>query len=343
MVSATVVLTRFLSECTIQRVAARFAKVHPTPEALAKYLQEHPKADRTKHSVKEKDDHTANPEAAPTSESTPKAPEAKAEKPSAQKAPAKIEAPQIVTPKRSGAGTGKGPIDLPGSSDEGRKKFDESVTSTRANWYKDDYISAASRVMETAGVSQAKIRSSVRWAATWNGSSSDEDTAEFIEGLANPDSFARAKYEATQAIIRSKLRDLQKRHIIDKDGYVTLYRGVIDAQATELRQGRSEDETHEVETKVRGLSSWSESSKAAEKFTDKTDVILESKVHYSRIALCWHGENADYDTLGEREWVVIGEESGKCKARMHSSGTLQSRSGGDENYGYFKYDSKKDF
>lgn len=38
----------------IDRIASRFAMEHDTPEAMAKYLEKHKKADRSKHTVKKK-------------------------------------------------------------------------------------------------------------------------------------------------------------------------------------------------------------------------------------------------------------------------------------------------
>jgi hypothetical protein len=46
---------------TVQRVAARYAMEHSSPEALKEYLTEHPKADPSKHIVKERDDHEEGP------------------------------------------------------------------------------------------------------------------------------------------------------------------------------------------------------------------------------------------------------------------------------------------
>jgi hypothetical protein len=313
----------------------------PSDGALQEYLKKHPKADPAKHSVK-------SPGAPPAQAPKPKrAPRKRAPKepdtggaeaaPEAKDpggAPAKTE---TVTPTASGAGKGKGPIAFQTSSSEISKQYDDSAKSTRADWYKENTLSPVSRIMQSTGASSNAMTESKDWSKTWMKVSTDESVEKFLSALNDPDSFARAQYEATQAVIRSKLEVLQKRGVIDKDGYVTLYRGVKHSQASELRDGRSRGETHDVEAKVRGLSSWSERPQTAmrEEYTDSRDAILEQKVHFSRVAVCWHSESAEYDSNNEREWVVIGEESGACKATLHSRETLLKRGntfGYDDNY-----------
>lgn len=52
MATSTSALVEFENALLVDRVATRFAMEHDSPEALKKYLQDHPDADKSKHSVK---------------------------------------------------------------------------------------------------------------------------------------------------------------------------------------------------------------------------------------------------------------------------------------------------
>jgi hypothetical protein len=263
-------------------------------------------------------------------------PETKSETKSKPKSKGTTKKPELVKATFKGAGKGYGPITFKGRDEATEKKYDDVVKKTQKKWkqWKDMKTSVAQDVMAEAGVEKHTVRESYHWSRDWVDKSTDEACEDYLEQLNVPGSYARAHYEATQAVLRSKLPALQKRGIIDKDGYVTLHRGVKRGQAERLRGNLSKNKAHEVKAAVRGLSSWSESAKAATdgEFFDDNEVVLTQKIHYSRIAVSWHAENGNYDEFGEREWVVIGDESGTIEATMHSLKTIEPHRAKYEDY-----------
>lgn len=321
-----------------QKIIREMLKEIPLPTPKPKKPK--PPAESSKTEAPKSPD--AKPAESPKVEA-PKTPESavgKAPAPKPKKTPAKKtkgKAPQLVKPTKKGAGKGSDAITFQGSSDEVRKTYDKHAASTKLDW-DDDFNSPISKILWDSD-NDKHAEKDKRWTKDWVRESTDEGVAEFLTELHKPDSFARAKYEATQAVLRTKLEALKKRGLVDEDGYVKLYRGVQGPQAQSIRKGRGTDQEHDVDVQVRGLSSWSEDPTVANAFCSD-QVILEQKVHISRIAVSWHAENEEWDSNTEREWVVIAPEDGNIKAKLHSHATLKGRDKPGEKWGYPKYDKK---
>lgn len=143
------------------------------------------------------------------------------------------------------------------------------------------------------------------WTDFWVEESTD-DAAEIANAGVHTDGhFARAQYAATQALLKQRLPELQAKGVVDKDGYVTLYRGITaDAQGEALEAALATSRTGAVEMDVRATSSWSESHASARRnFASHSGIVVEHRVHYTN-AFAYH-ENERWDENDEYEWTLI--------------------------------------
>lgn len=115
--------------------------------------------------------------------------------------------------------------------------------------------------------------------------------------------YARGKYAATQEALEARRTSLP----IDADGYVTLYRGIKYEQAEGARQKRVSGKR--VDVRVRPLSSWSSSRSSARVFTNGHNIVIQARVHYSRIFSQYEQVEAAMRRYGdgESEWIVIND------------------------------------
>jgi len=269
------------SQTIAQRVLRRYlrAKEWPSKPALQQYLQEHPKADKAKHWVKGDPAHKDKP-----SES--------------KKSPKKKSAPSESTsaPKRR-AIPGRGEIEI--------KRFariNEDMVYEVGDVPSDK--AAYSAIMDAVGKSSEAYYAR-DWTMGWAGSSEPESIEEFTSLVNVPGSWSNLKYSAVQTLIETRKEKLISRGVMDKDGYVTLYRGIGPPQMYEI-----EDDADGCDLGVRGLSSWSEDEGVAERFASNDDQegkVMKCKIHYSRIVTMWETENDEW--RGEKEWTVMADDN----------------------------------
>lgn len=217
---------------------------------------------------------------------------------------------------------------------KGKAKIEiESIKSKAAEFFAQNGVTlrsthapnAVDHVMSDAGV----LRDADTWAGHWYSSSSGaradigklaltdkpkgpnapKDIARRIEGDAGVRAdkavqFARTKYAASQAAIEHRVKSGKPPRGIDEDGYVTVYRGIKDAQADGLRKARAL--AGEVDVAVRSASSWSVKRTAALKFSLRSGVVVKARVHYSRFISQFEQERVSMDRYGdsESEWIL---------------------------------------
>jgi len=267
-----------------QRVLLRYlqAKEWPSQPALKQYLQQHPKADKTKHWVKGDPAHKGKP-------GKPKK--------SPKKAPSTpSEAESTAAPKRRVI-QGRGEIEVERFTGFDRELVDEVAFVPSGD--KAPY----SALMEGAGKSNEAYYAR-DWTMGWQGSSEPEAIEEFMSQVHEPGSWANLKYSAVQTLIEAKKEKLIQRGVMDRAGYVTLYRGIGYPQSDDI----DNDET-ECSLGLRGLSSWSESMDTADSFAHKDGEdgkVMKCRIHYSRIVTMWETENDSW--RGEKEWTVMADE-----------------------------------
>lgn len=119
------------------------------------------------------------------------------------------------------------------------------------------------------------------WADAWVGNSTKYGADKFIDGIADESHFAHAMYESTQALFREKMAELQALGVVDADGYLHVFRGVKNKQATALDRALNKSEFAKL--KVHSVSSWSASHRVARRFARKDGVVAQQRVHFSRV------------------------------------------------------------
>jgi hypothetical protein len=386
------VVLKFLAS----KVAQRFAMEFPSQEALQKYLQQHPKADKSNHSVKKTEapsdkvvqkptqDAKAQPDVqAPTSGKEVE-PEGgrysrfltkmihtfQGKTPTKEQISEIMESvnsvvadygherykglsqinelaqslgvklvsddrdlkPQkgsseVVTPTSNGFGRNSGEINLGG---ELRARYDEiahQVGGAREN-HEESIVSVYAA---KSGLSESDVKKLSDWTEKWvSGVQQDggeggvgvtindqEMVDEFCEGLKDPNSWQRHKYEATQAYIRKNMSALVGRGVMDKDGYLTLYRGFRGSAAQKYKKGNYIREvaiSDRASLRTRGLAAWSENRDGAKSFArdsggSYSGFVAQQKIHYTRVVNMWQGENDRWHTE-EAEYSILPPESG---------------------------------
>ncbi len=120
--------------------------------------------------------------------------------------------------------------------------------------------------------------------------------------------YARAKYAATQAALEHRIASGELTTVIDRDGYITLYRGIKHEQARDLRLAREQGESTVVD--FRSVSSWSTDRDVAERFSDHNNIVVQARVHYTRIFSQYEQEEIAMRRYGDREaeWIVVADE-----------------------------------
>jgi outer membrane biosynthesis protein TonB len=249
------------------------------------------------------------PKPKPEAKPAPK-PEAKPE-PESSKPESEPERKSKTKPEEGAAKARKGSkLSLPKPDAALIKKLDSAVSSSKPKKrIQPGSPSHVARLLQAAGASPEVVEKAEKWSEKWvyggaesgKMDASKDAIADFTKALEKPNSWARMKYEATQATIRADMKRLQKEGIMDAEGYVTLYRGVRGKQAKSLK-GQSE-----VDLEVRGLSSWSDSAKCANKFSDENQVVLATKIHYTRVAGMWSSEGYYWTGKDEHEWSIISD------------------------------------
>jgi hypothetical protein len=124
-----------------------------------------------------------------------------------------------------------------------------------------------------------------------------------LAGLNDPKSHINAQYHATQALLKHHLPELQARGIVDKDGYVRLYRGVKTKQGNKLTAAMDKSPDGTVTMDVRGTSSWTASHSVARSFANYSGVVVQQRVHISN-ALVVHNFESKWH-LKEAEWALV--------------------------------------
>lgn len=168
----------------------------------------------------------------------------------------------------------------------------------------------AKRKVSTTGVVKEALGEQTavqahKWKQKWVDDSTDEAADEVLGGINNPSHHAHAQYHATQALLRQHLPEMQRRGIVDADGYITLYRGVKkEGQGSKLEASFARAKDGSVPMDVRGVSSWSGSHKVArESFAQSDGTVVQHRVHYSN-ALAVHNFEHRW-TLKEIEWTLV--------------------------------------
>ena len=116
-----------------------------------------------------------------------------------------------------------------------------------------------------------------------------------------------AQYQATQALLRQPLPELQKRGIVDADGYVTLYRGIKPyEQGPELERGFASSSDGSIDMAVRAASSWSASHKIARRHAHAEGTVVQQRVHVSNALVVHHFEPSW--RMEEVEWTLFSPD-----------------------------------
>lgn len=265
-----------------QRVLWRYlvAKEWPSKPALQEYLQQHPKADKTKHWVKGDPAHTKKP--------------GKPESKKPKKAPSRDES--APAPKRYPI-QGRGEIEI-----ERFTGFDQEQVDSMASTIGGDRAPYA-ELLSKSGKSR-EAYAARDWTFGWSASSEPEAIEEFMIGVRMPGHWANLKYSAVQTMLEARKAKLIERGVMDENGFVTLYRGIGYPQSEQF-----EDHETECELGVRGLSSWSESQGVADSFAHKEGddgKVMKCRIHYSRIVTMWETESDDWTS--EKEWTVMADD-----------------------------------
>jgi hypothetical protein len=156
------------------------------------------------------------------------------------------------------------------------------------------------------------------WGKQWVAQSTAKGADALLTGIDKPAHHLHAQYHATQALLKQHLPQLQKAGIVDKDGYITLYRGVkADGQGGKLESAFSKSTDGLVHMDVRGASSWSASHRVARSFAMYNGVVVQQKVHYSNAAAVHHFEPKW--GLKEQEWVLVAKQNKFKVARADES------------------------
>ncbi len=161
------------------------------------------------------------------------------------------------------------------------------------------------------------------WTHAWVTKSTPALAKDVHDNIGTKGTWANAYYEATQSHMRSQLAKLQADGVVDKDGYLTLYRGVTTHANRDHKAGDP------VSLGVRPVSSWSSNPAEARSFANggsPKGAVLTQKVHYSRIFAA-HTANQPHSNptdqhrqknnwYNESEYVVYSPE-GTVDANVH--------------------------
>lgn len=158
------------------------------------------------------------------------------------------------------------------------------------------------KVVEQA-VDKHTAEQAYKWKAAWVSTSTDGLAESALAGLNDRKSHINAQYHATQALLKHHLPELQKRGIVDKDGYVRLYRGVKVKQGDKLAAAWETSPDGSATLGVRGTSSWTASHGVARSFAGGTGQVVQQRVHISN-ALVVHNFESKWH-LKEAEWALI--------------------------------------
>lgn len=211
--------------------------------------------------------------------------------------------PVVPTNFHATGAVGVGPVQIPVAANM-RATVERAVASSPAEISQHGEITRVHDALKA--VDPTYPHEAERWASSWVGSPTHTTANLFVEALTKP-GWEQAQYAATQASLQHNLPALQKAGIVDKHGYVTLYRGLQGDQAAKVRDEFGSSDVATVST--RKLSSWTESRAVAEEdFARDGGEVLEQRVHTSRIAATWRSQgHADWLGNDQREWAVIAE------------------------------------
>jgi SPP1 gp7 family putative phage head morphogenesis protein len=156
------------------------------------------------------------------------------------------------------------------------------------------------------------------WTDEWLLTSTDTLAEAARTGMHEAGHFLQAQYEATQALLRRRLPELQRRGIVDRDGYVTLYRGLRYSQGK--KTAAALDERGVADLRVRATSSWTESHTTARAFAggDK-GVVVEHRVHYTRAIAHYFSESVSWHQNNEFEWTLVSDDNNFIVRRADES------------------------
>lgn len=158
-----------------------------------------------------------------------------------------------------------------------------------------------------------------KWAYDWQENTTPEGAKMALDDVKKPNSWATAQYHATQALIVRDLPELQRQGIADKDGNITLYRGVNGTFAQELRTAASGG-VGEASMRVRELASWTTDRRTAESFAGDYGVVTTAKIHHSRAFAAHMYETQHYlqNWSSESEWAILNE-TGSVRVKVEDT------------------------
>lgn len=282
---------RWLNEVRKQR-SQKVAKLFTTEHAWKVYKERHPKADPRNHELRFN-------QPAPSGAGAPSS--------SAESSQAPTEPKRVERPK--GSSTSQLEIEVPELAPVDPPTVDPKGDVPAETYWK--------KLLRANGHNKDYVYNAVlAWTNGWLSNSTAYEARQFLSAFRTKGSWANLKYAATQTLIGQRKADLQRRGVMDEDGYVTLYRGIRGEQAEKIDQSIAVGDS--LNLKVYGLSCWTESPAVAASFAKsasgresgdyRTQNIAKVKVHYSRAANMWAAESANWRN-GELEWTLIADDS----------------------------------
>jgi hypothetical protein len=160
-----------------------------------------------------------------------------------------------------------------------------------------------------------------RWEHSWVNAPTPARAAEAASAVNTRGSWQHVQYHATQAELRHRLPELQRRGIVDEHGYVTLYRGVHGPQAEKLlAHFAAHGDDSEAMLDTNKLASWSDNPQVGQLFAESSPglkgVVVTQRVHYSRAFWSYHGEFQTIENNDDYEWMALHD--GPAPVRLHA-------------------------
>lgn len=218
---------------------------------------------------------------------------------------AALAAKTLPSPFRSSGTPGAGPLEIP-VAPHLQRDVNRAVGAHPAVLGQWGQMAPADAAIAAAAPQHAAKAKD--WVDKWIGGSSVASANEAFSDLSTPGSWAQAQYAATQASLRHHMPELKAKGVVDREGYVTLHRGVRGEQASAMR-AEFEQGGGEATVRLRKTSSWTEShSIAREDFALEKGEVLTQRVHHTRVLATWRTQsNSDIAHNEQREWVVIAD------------------------------------